>query len=190
MISAIAVASTDHDITPAPGSESLIKNFTGTDNDVPDKWSVQSWMDTGDKQYTGDAAAFSSLPSYLYGAEWIRTNKLQRPSGDHILATFNVSAESDVFVALDTQITEIPEWLESYADTRTSVENNHKGGQKFRVYSRRFPKGAGVMLGNNGSSSTGNAEMYTVAVCPVTRLKQAGDQRPGIEEAHHAQAEL
>ena len=188
VISAIAVASTDHDITPAPGSESLIKNFTGTDNDVPDKWSVQSWMDTGDKQYTGDAAAFSSLPSYLYGAEWIRTNKLQRPSGDHILATFNVSAESDVFVALDTQITEIPEWLESYADTRTSVENNHKGGQKFRVYSRRFPKGAGVMLGNNGSSSTGNAEMYTVAVCPVTRLKQAGDQRPvisySIEDAY------
>ncbi|UCH13600.1 MAG: DUF4982 domain-containing protein [Bacteroidales bacterium] len=194
VISAIAIAIADHSIKPAPRSESLINNFALTDKEVSGKWSVRSWMDTGEKQYTDDTAVFSSLPSYLYGAEWIRTSEPHEYTDNKTVARFNVSAESDVFVALDTQISEIPEWLESYADTRTTVENSHDGGRKFRVYSRRYPENAEVVLGNNGISSTGSTEMYTVAVCPVTRLKQAADQRPvisySVEDAYLAGAGL
>jgi len=175
VISAIAIASHDNQITPSPRSVFLVENFSMTDREASEKWSVQSWMDIGDIQYTDDNVTFRSLPSNLYGAEWIRTGKMNKGSDDHILATFNLSAESDVYVALDTLITERPAWMESYEDTGTIIENDHDGGHKFRVYSKRYPGGATVLLGNNGSSSSENAQMYTVAVCPVTSIKQPGD---------------
>jgi beta-galactosidase len=175
VISAIAIASTDHQITPAPRSVSLIENLNITDRKASVKWSARSWMDTGDKQYTDDNQTFSSLPSNLYGTEWIRTSKMNKGSDDHVLATFNLSAESDVFVALDTLITEKPAWMESYEETGTIIENDHNGGHKFRVYSKRYPVGATVLLGNNANSSSGNPMMYTIAVCRVTSLKQTGD---------------
>ena len=80
-----------------------------------------------------------------------------------------------MFVALDTIITERPVWMESYNDAGTLIENDHAGGHKFRVYCKRYPAGATVRLGNNGISTSGNARMYIVAVCPVISLKQADD---------------
>ena len=175
VISAIAIASTDHQIIPAPRSVYLIENFSMTDREASEKWSVRSWLDIGDIQYTADNATFRSLPSNLYGAEWIRTGRMKEGPDDHILAKFNLSAESDVFVALDTLITQRPAWMEGYEDTGTIIENDHDGGHKFRVYSKRYPAGATVLLGNNGILVSGNAGMYTVAVCPVTSLKKADE---------------
>jgi beta-galactosidase len=175
VISAIAIASTDNKVTPAPRSVSLIEDFAMIDRETSNKWAIQSWMDIGDIQYTDDNVTFSSLPSNLYGAEWIRTSNINKGSDDYVLATFSLSAESDVFVALDTLINEKPAWMESYEDTGTTIENDRNGGHKFRVYTKRYPMGSTVLLGNNGSLTSGNAEMYTVAVCPVTSLKQTGD---------------
>jgi len=180
VISAIAVASANHEISPAPGSGSLINNLSVADKQASGEWSVRSWMDIGDKQYSDDVTTFRLLPSGFYGAEWIRTPKMIKRTKENVIAEFSVSTESDVFVAMDTLISERPVWLEKYVDTKTTLENDYSGGHKFRVYSKRFPEEAIVLLGNNGTSAAGNAEMYTVAVCPVTSLKQAGDLRPVI----------
>ncbi|HTI11587.1 MAG TPA: hypothetical protein VL832_23600, partial [Puia sp.] len=149
---------------------------------------------------------FSSLPPRLYGAEWIRGPEEQadslttRPGKqkedpvDEPLASFRVSQESDVFIALDARITEMPGWLKDYEKTNTQIENDARFGHTFQVYRRRWPAGATVWLGGNGQLDRkglgGNGQLnkaeptasspvlYTVIVCPATTLEPAYDSKP------------
>ncbi|WP_420148356.1 malectin domain-containing carbohydrate-binding protein, partial [Spirosoma sp.] len=73
LISAIAISTANPAIKPGLSPTPLIDNLriAGKTNE----WSVQTWLDTGTKQYADDKTAFRSLPSNLYGAEWIRGPK-------------------------------------------------------------------------------------------------------------------
>jgi hypothetical protein len=66
------------------------------------------------------------------------------------LASFGVSEESDIFIALDTQIRERPRWLQGYENTNTFLENDGTAGHVFQVYRRRFGTGETIWLGPNG----------------------------------------
>ena len=80
VISAIAIASTDNTIQPAPKSPSLITNVEG---------GIQkSWLDTGKE--------FKSLPPILYGAEWIK------PETDSKNISFNLTKDADIYIKVDT----------------------------------------------------------------------------------------
>lgn len=97
ILSAIAIATRKRGVVAAPPSRGLINGLKVKDPAMAKKWSVQSWLDTGQPQFAGDGIAgdsiadggiasgavadgaiagsspyFSSLPPKLYGAEWIR----------------------------------------------------------------------------------------------------------------------
>jgi beta-galactosidase len=176
ILSAIAVATKDGRIKPAPPSEGLISELVVRDPAKPETWSLQSWLDTGQPQYTGDKISFSSLPPKLYGAEWIRGPRSGEPASDTI-ASFRVSRESDIFIALDVRIREKPDWLKDYENTNTQIEND--GGHAFQVYRRRYPAGTVVSLRKNGTLPGDEVgTMYTVIVCPATSLEPAYDSKP------------
>jgi beta-galactosidase len=179
VISAIAIASapgetgdptsgvTGH---PAPGlpnpapSVPLIRDL-----DAPSSWSIQDWMDDGDKQYSDADISFSSLPPVLYGAEWLRGPAYLRGGYG---PRFTVGEEADVYIALDSATDERPLWMKDYEDTGTFLFSDQGGGRRFKVYRKRFAKGAAVVLGDKPSP-------YTVAVCPVTPgLAPAYDLKP------------
>ncbi|MCD0489333.1 DUF4982 domain-containing protein [Pedobacter sp. MC2016-14] len=157
LISAIAIASTDLTLKPAPESPCLIEELTGTG------LTAKTWMDMGDQQYSDQDVQFHSLPSNLYGAEWIQT------AGTSADVKFKLHADADVCVALSVAIPQKTAWLNDYEDTNTFIENNK--GNKFRVYRKRYLKGQQVILAENGAS----AEMYTIAVLPVSNLQPAFD---------------
>lgn len=183
IISGIAIASADANVKPAPRAKLLIQNLTVTDKAASNQWSVKTWMDTGYQQYTDDAAAFSALPPDLYGAEWLQAPQYTKAGPGAPLATFNLSAESDVYVGIDTRIEQKPDWLKEYEETNTTLENDRAGQLKFHVYKKRFPKGATVTLGNNGKVASGDTPMYAVAVNKATTMDPPYDLKSSTKYA-------
>ena len=177
LISAISIASLNS-IKPAKASPSLIQNLTVKDKEAGQDWKLQSWLDTGEKAFTDDKIEFSSLPPDLYGAEWIQTPEIINPSKNALPASFTVTADADVFIAISTKLTVLPDWLKDYEKTNTFIENDFKGGQRFAVYRKRFKKGALVSLGNNGNIDNSALKMYSIVVSPVSYMQPAFDLKP------------
>ena len=184
IISAIAIASENQDLRPASSSLPVICNLKVRDAAMAGKYTVQSWLDIGAIQFSDKSITFNSLPSYLYGAEWIRTPEKVVAASD-TLATFRVTAESDVYIALSQEVLPKASWLESYANTGTSIITDNNGGTEYPVFTRRFALGSEIILGRTENHFGENERMYTVAVCPVFRIDQPSDQRP----VRHYQAE-
>ncbi|MDR0419724.1 MAG: DUF4982 domain-containing protein, partial [Prevotellaceae bacterium] len=165
VISAIAIAAKKGGVTPAPASPGLITNLQSVNQAAVHK----RWMDTGDKQYTDDSVCFSYLPPVLHGAEWLQMPK--EAFGVDKIASFTLTADADVFVAFDSGVNKLPEWMQEYAFAQMYVENSK--GQIFKVYNKRFRKSDEVVLGENAEST-----LYLVSAVPVTTLESASDLRP------------
>lgn len=80
VISAIAVASKDQSVKPAPASPSLISEVKGGVH--------KHWLDTGKD--------FSELLPELYGAEWITSNAKAKK------VSFKLSQDADLYTKVDT----------------------------------------------------------------------------------------
>jgi hypothetical protein len=178
IISAIAVASKDIVAIPSTEVNSVIENLTITDTAISNKWSIETWMDIGDKQYSNNNTMFVSLPSNLYGAVWIRTSEKTNKSPDDTVALFKVRVESDIFVAIDSRVNKLPSWLYNYNDTKSFIKTDNLIGNTFKVLSKRVPSATKIILGKNGSAADRPANMYTVIVCPVNQMEDAFDLRP------------
>lgn len=155
LISGIAIASSNRNITPA--KESLAVIDAGRDRS-------RTWMDLGDQQYADKGIYFNALPSALFGAEWI-----QNRSDEAVIKQFKVTRDADVYVALDATTKDMPVWLEHYENTKTTLKNS--GGQVFNVYKKGYLKGENVTTGMPQAKTA----MYTVAVLPKTNMQPAYD---------------
>jgi len=171
IISAIAIATANKDAVATNASESVIKDLVVTDALQVNSWSTQKWLDIGDKQYTKDETEIAQIPSNLYGAEGIRTPKLNNTS-----AKFKVTTDADVYIGLDEGVTQLPDWLKDYDNTKTSMRNDANGGRKFNIYHKNFKAGVEVVLGNNPDK----ALMYLIAVQSVTQMEPATDLKQTI----------
>jgi hypothetical protein len=171
IISAIAIATRTPDIKPAPAPKSMIKNLIVTHQKDSAGWSVQSWLDTGDKQYTDNKCTFSVIPQELNGDEWIRTvNNTVVSSDTASIANFSLTDSADVYIALDTRIITRPGWLNNWTLTNLYIQNDHAGGNRFNLYKKHFPKEAKVLIyGNAGDTK---ADMYTIIIHRSTVLEQ------------------
>jgi beta-galactosidase len=168
IISAIAIASLQKNVKPAP-SASLIQDFTALDEEAK-KWKTTTWLNTGDKVYVDKETAFSAIHPILYGAEWIQTSSKGSTQGAKSIARFTVNETSDVYIAVDEHIGNKQEWMKEYADAKKGIETTKA---KYHLYSKRFEKGADINLGNIGSSL-----MYSVFVVPATTIEPAYDLKP------------
>jgi hypothetical protein len=158
VISAIAIASTKKNIEPAP-SYSLIAGLPSS-----------TWLDAGRVQDNSTGTQFHSLPSNLYGAEWLR---LPYKVSDTTIS-FHVNEEADVFIGIDKSLLSLPDWLKQYELVNTEIETDEKGGKKFLVYRKRFVKGSIVNL----PGTAYNVSKYHVIVRPVTNMQPAYDLKP------------
>lgn len=157
VISAIAIASAGKNIRTAKESQGIISR---------EKPRVRplTWMDTGDQQYTDEPVYFTALPSALYGAEWIQTANKATVAGQ-----FKVTADADVYIAVDATAKNKPGWLSDYEDVKSTLMNSK--GQAFNVYKKGFAKDATITPGDNAL----NTAMYTIAVLPKTSMQPAYD---------------
>jgi beta-galactosidase len=69
IISAFAIATTNQKVVAAAPLPALIGKLVVNDNTMAGKAKAQTWLNTGDKQYTDSDITFTALPPTLYGAE-------------------------------------------------------------------------------------------------------------------------
>ncbi|MXV15190.1 malectin domain-containing carbohydrate-binding protein [Hufsiella ginkgonis] len=170
LISAIAVASLKP-VAAAPPSSGVFEATPAHPAIMPPGWTVRSWLDTGEHPYTDSVIAFSDLPPYLYGAEWVR-----KPFNDLPLTPgFLLADTADVFVGIDRGEKALPDWLKSFEDTGDKITTSENGGRKFMVFKKRFDAGSTVSIPSAGTVSAGN---YLVAAIPAARMQPAYDLKP------------
>jgi hypothetical protein len=120
VISAIAVASLDKNLQVGDQRNAIVSL-------APDaKVKAKTWLDLGDQQYQDNDARFNSIPSNLYGAEWLQPLKSAKQG-----VSFKVNVEADVFVGLNSTNKGLP----GFEDSKTKITNDK--GEQFLVYRKR-----------------------------------------------------
>lgn len=132
LISAIAIASANKNINEAKPVN------IGT---PVSEYEFKSWLDIGDRQYSSEIIAFNSLPSNLYGADWVsfRNKKDNRGVG------FRTKIITDVFVAIKKDAAK-PIAISDFENTGTEIITDENGGLTYIVYKKRFQKDQTVSL--------------------------------------------
>jgi beta-galactosidase len=138
IISAIAIAALNKNLKPALSSEPILKITTSFNKN----FIVQDWLDLGDQQFFNEKASFNSLPSELFGAEWIKTSK----NNFAAMPSIDITKEADVFAAVDSSESQ-PSWLKEFTNTNSFVQNDE--GNFYRVYKKRFQKGEKLNMEGN-----------------------------------------
>ncbi len=131
IISAIAIASTKSGIKPAAASSFISKLSCNNCKE-------QSWLDIGQQQYSNEAIQFNTLPSNLFGADWIQlNNKTQKKT-----ISFVPTIELDIFLAVKKSATQPP----AGELTKTELITDEEGGTVYNIYRKRYSKGEKVNL--------------------------------------------
>ncbi|HVU34000.1 MAG TPA: hypothetical protein VHE61_11235, partial [Opitutaceae bacterium] len=131
----------------------------------PDRHGVRA---TGDLQvgreiYPDSDTRVASLPATLTDCD------LVSPSSEGKRGiSFSVSAEVEVYVALDSRIEQRPAWLADWIVTRDTIMTTGTFSGRFVLVHHRFTPGQRVELGANGTLPSGApAAMYFVIVRAV-----------------------
>ena len=165
LVSAIAISTLNPEAKPAPSSAGLISGLDGKKG-----WSVQKWMNTGDCCFSGSDSRFVSLPSVLYGAEWVRTPATANQSMVDSPSGLIVSAASDVFIGLLDSVHGIPSFRKSDQKISTS-----KNGETYYLWQKRVEKGGQVELSSILGATQGRGLL--IAAVPVSSMNDAIDLR-------------
>jgi hypothetical protein len=163
VISAIAISSADASVRPPPMPAPLISNLQVAGAAPAAAYAVRSHLDNGDTQFADAAGDFASLPWALVDADWIQTADASRSFSDPELLRFVLTADADVYVAVDRHRNSCPSWLGGWADTGESFASTFDGKSTFALYRRSFAAGATVVLGP-AADPAGDHAMYTVIV--------------------------
>lgn len=125
----------------------LIKNLQVFDSENAIDWSIQSDFANNTKLFGDRDLTCTSIPSILEGAEYIRTacdSKLYKDN----LAEMTAGADMTLMAAIDTRIVPLPEWLNDWTDTNTSISTSNDLTMK--VYSKAMKSGEKITLGTDG----------------------------------------
>ena len=146
VISGIAIASLDESIKPAPASNSLLTKIENA--------GLKSWLDIGEAQFKGEKTTFVSLPSNLYGAEWLKATRGQESIG------FTATDSVDVFIAMNKNSSV----LQGFENTKSTLSNSNN--ETFDLYRKRFIPNERIIF---------DSRVVSVFVLPVTHLQPAYD---------------
>lgn len=133
LIAGIAIATTNKNVQPAPALQLItLQSKTGA---------AQTWLDAGDRTFIDGNVQFRSLPSKLYGADWI-----QQPRQQNADINFTIHKPADVFIGIDSALKPPAEWLAQMEATQTFIETDEGGSKLYAVYRKRYKKGEPVAV--------------------------------------------
>ncbi|MDP4274500.1 MAG: glycosyl hydrolase family 28 protein [Bacteroidota bacterium] len=148
------------------GNTRLIKNLdihdVWTDNYNASHWIELGNLHAGAQMYGDTLLDIIKMPAELYGADWIQTSYKSKFFDKSVIASFQLSADAEVYIAHSTGIKEKPAWLNSYTKTGKFIVNSEN--QVFELFKKSFQKGDSVVLGANGSNEQ---SMFIVIVNPT-----------------------
>ncbi len=147
-------------VAPTP----LISNLVVNDTANAANWSIQSSLAVGANQYGDRTFTLTTVPSTLAGSAWIRTANSSKAFTGATIATFRVTGNADVYVALNDLTTPPPSWLSAFTDSGMNLVNSEAPPRTFSLFKKSFVTGSTVTLGNGGSTAN---SFYTVVVAPT-----------------------
>lgn len=138
---------------------------------IPTGWAYETWFDKGSVLYRDSAAKISYLPPVLSGDDWIQTGYAAYGyMGSDTLLNTGCTRETDVYIAMDSHITTLPDWMKGYEPVADSLVSDANGGTVFRLFRKTIPAGSRLYTGRN---VPGNYQMYTVILHHPTAYEKA-----------------
>ena len=132
-----------------PISGKLIKDVTVQDYANPASWAVGTSAKTGSLIFGDRTFTIAELPASLENAEILMTScDAKGTTGD--TASFTAGEDITLYVALDSRVTNTPEWLADYS--KTSLTFTTSNDLTFVLYEKNFKAGEKITLGSNGQS--------------------------------------
>lgn len=139
---------------PEPEPSTNVLNLTvDSSASGADSWEVKTNLQPGDLTYTDRAFRFETVPDSVVGSDWIMVSNNAKSFTGYPLSTFQVAADSDVYLAFDDRMTEKPVWLLSdWTDTGEDITVTSPSIITYSLYHRSYEAGSTVTLGNNGNT--------------------------------------
>jgi len=142
-----------------PINGKYVKNLTVSENANSESWKLAENADVNSEVFGDRTFTFVQIPDSLKGAEQILTSCNAKGISETV-AEFTAGQDISVYIALDSRMTSVPEWLTSYETTEmTALSSNDV---TFNIYKKDFLSGETVTLGGNGQSY--NVVNYTAFV--------------------------
>jgi YVTN family beta-propeller protein len=91
----------DNDVTPGLPS---IGALSGKDSANAADWSIQANLQAGNQQYGDRTFTMTSVPAALQGTPWIRSANDSKTYTGNPTATFAITKQADVYVAIDDRV--------------------------------------------------------------------------------------
>jgi beta-galactosidase len=164
VISAIAIASPNRNLKPAPSPQPLFKIVNASSNDK-----VEDWLDLGDEVFAHDKTTFSALPPELFGAQWLKTSKGSAGTKQGV-QQLQLLGDADIQVAIDTAIKSQPAQVKGFTNTKTLIATDN--GKAYNVFKKRFKKGDIVTIDDAFATSS------IIMATPASLMEPAYDLKP------------
>ncbi len=133
-----------------PLNGNLFRDLTVKDLNTYRNWSIDSSAEVGDLVFGDREVAYTAIPEELLGAELLRT-ACDAKFSESDLAVFTAGADMTVYVAMDSRVDPLPEWLSDWEKTELTLAND--GDVTFTAYRKAVKSGDTVTLGTNGQSA-------------------------------------
>ena len=147
-----------------------ITSLTVFDTENAKNWSVHTNLQKGDKVFGDREFAFTHVPDFMTGAEWISTSCNSKLFTEK-QAEFIVGKDATVYVGLDARI-QTPEWLNGWTNTNETLTDNGNPPVTYQVYRKNVKENETVMLGAVNMSDAVN---YIVAAGEMQPERVLGD---------------
>lgn len=137
----------------------LIKNLLIYDNENASDWNITDGASVGSLIFGDRDFTFTSFPEELTGAEILKT-ACDSKAFVGTAAEFTAGNDITVYIAADSRLTAIPQWLSDWENADISMTTSND--VTFNVYRKNFSNGEKISLGENGQ--TAYCVNYTVLV--------------------------
>jgi len=129
------------------------------------RFKLNSWLDIGDKVFANEKIQFNSLPSNLFGANWLQLDSKEENRMFH----YNAYQLADLFFAVKKGAKD-NDAFQQYENTNTQIITDENGGTVYNVFKKRLIKGDSISIEVNSN--------IIVCMQPVTNMQPAYDLKP------------
>ena len=125
-------------------------------------YQTQSWLDIGDKQFENASVQFNSLPSNLFGADWIQLKSKEVSR----VFEHEFYSPADLFLSIKDG-EKNTDLLKGFENTNTQIITDENGGTTYNVFRKRFEKDDTISIHLNSN--------LIVCMQPVNNMQPAYD---------------
>ncbi|MEY2916997.1 MAG: hypothetical protein RIS73_711 [Bacteroidota bacterium] len=141
------------------------KNLYGRSSTARKKPLFNTWLDIGDKVFANENIQVNTLPSNLFGADWLQLDS----TGENRELKYEAYELADMFFCVKEGYKD-NELFERMENTNTQVITDENGGTKYIVYRKRLAKDDTISININSN--------IIVCMQPVSRMQPAYDLKP------------